>query len=329
MILTAKIRTFYQSVKVRAAEAIRKNADVLDAVNHNLPAFLTVAAVLTAKMSFPVLFGICWEKDLRDDVASLARERILKELTSLDIFSEIIGEVEPALRDSIGRAMAEISRLESSYRFNRTEFGKQQEAIIEMIVKDVWQALEPKIQDEQKKARIKAWIDDLQGRLKSVDEVQQRAAEVLRESVREILLDFNGKCEDQLGQSIPGEIEGEGADRAMHELAETIVEKIMDRELDFEVAMGQVTAEIKKSEILDVEGREKLITDLLKQSRTNDGGTGLEQLFADFRKTYLDPGPGTLGLPKKTDMKALDRTQKAGHADSRTKKGGKTDAESN
>lgn len=288
--------------------------------------------VVTTALLLPILpaFGICWERSLREDVAAAARQKILKDLTKLPEFEELISEIEPAIRDAIGQAMAEITRLERDFGLNRAEFQKQQDAVIEMIEKKVWESIEPKIKDVQKKKRIREWIDNLKGRLKEVDEIQRQAAEILRENVREILHDFNGKCEDELGQNIPGEIEGTDADKAMHELAETIVEKIMDRNLDFDVALSQVVAEIKQLGVLDAEGREKLVAGLLADSKTNDGGTDLRSLFEGFRNKYLDPGSGELGLPKRTDLKTLDRAGSDLIRDrsGQTNKGGLTDGSS-
>ncbi|MEE8638546.1 MAG: hypothetical protein V3T21_05845 [Candidatus Margulisiibacteriota bacterium] len=312
---------------VRAKSFVAKHQDLMAFAAVNLAALPLLLSLKSAKL--PLLVGICWERNLRDDVANAARQKILKELTRLDEFNELIEEVEPALRDALSQAMAEISQLERSSSFDRTAFRKQQETIIQMIEKQVWETLEPKIQDAQKKARLRAWIDNLKGKLSEVDEIQQRAADVLRENVREILYDLNEKTEDELGQSIPGEIEGGEGDNAMHVLAETIVEKIMDRDLDPDIAMGQIVSEIGKSGVLDTKGNEKLISGLLKDSKTNDGETNLENLFTDFRKTYLDPGAGTLHLPKEVKMDTLDQTKRSKATETLKDKGEKKDGESN
>jgi len=316
-----RIGQIYRAIQVKTAEVMSKHADVLRAATHNMPAFITVAPELVKSGIFAMI-GICWEKDLRTDVANMARQKILKELTRMPEFEELIKDVEPALRDAISHTMAEISKMENDYAMSRSSFEKQQNKVIEMIEKEVWAALEPKIQDIEKKQRIREWIDNLKTQLSGVPEIQQKAAEVLREEVRQILYDFNDKAMDQLGQGIPGEIEGEGSDKAMHELAETIVEKIMNRDLDFDIAIRQVVAELSKEGIMDAAGREKLVADLLKASRSNDG-TNLDQLFADFRKTYLDPGEGTLHLPKNVDMKPLEHS--TGTTDKDSLKGVKTD----
>ncbi|MFA6170296.1 MAG: hypothetical protein WCW67_07705 [Candidatus Margulisiibacteriota bacterium] len=303
----------------RAAETLALNVSLLPVV-----AAVALSAITSAKL--PFVAGICWEKNLRIDVAGAARQRILKELTKLDEFSELIGEIEPALVHALNKAFMEISQLEATARFDRSAFNQQQEAVLQLIEKDVWQTLEPKIQDTQKKARLRAWMDQLESKLSGVDNIQQRAADLLRETTREILYDFNGKAEETLGQSIPGEIEGTGEDHAMHILAETIVEKIMDRELDFEVAMRQVVAEVMKEGVIDAAGQENLVRELLTASRSNNGTT-LAQLFDSFRRDYLDPGPGKLQLPKKAS--AAPAQQVLGKIQLVKKTAGRTDGSSN
>ncbi len=323
-----KAKQIYSSAQTRTREFLVQNTSLIKGANDYMPAAIAVLPLIAEFIvKFPIVFGICWEISLKDDVANLARQRILKDLTKLDEFKELIEDVEPALRDALGKAMGELNRLERNYNLSPAQFQEKQEEVIQLIEKEVWETLEPKIQDAQKKARLRNWIDAMKAELSEVDEIQQRAADILRENVREILYDFNEKAEDHLGQGIPGEIEGNGGDKAMHILAENIVDKIMDKDLDFDIAMGQIVAEIGKSGVLDIGGQEKVVSDLLKDSKTDDGSTDLKKLFTDFRSTYLDPGAGTLHLPREVTMQTLDRTRSA--AERLTIEEEKEDGESN
>ena len=198
---------FYRSAQIRTANFVNQHSSLISLALFNLPLAIAGWQVLST-VKIMAVKGICWEQELKIDVAQAARQKILKDLTRLDEFGDIIAEVEPAIQDAISRAMAEINRLESRARFNRDAMTKQQDKLIEIIEKDVWQTLEPKIKDARKKERIKAWIDNMKAQLEGVDRVQETAAHVLREEVRTILYNFNEKAEDQLGQQIPGEIEG-------------------------------------------------------------------------------------------------------------------------
>ncbi|MFA4843594.1 MAG: hypothetical protein WC632_01425 [Candidatus Margulisiibacteriota bacterium] len=325
---TNYINYVYFRAKTEAKLFALKHERVLETLASNVSMLPVVAAATLALLKLskiPFVIGICWEKNLRIDVANAVRQKILKDLTGEEGFSELLELAEPSIKKAVEEIFSELVALERQGNYiYRAEFQSRINEFVDKVLVKAWNDIEPKIQDANKKARLMAWMDRLKSELSGVDAIQQRAADLLRETTREILYDFNGKAEETLGQSIPGEIEGTGEDHAMHILAETIVEKIMDRDLDFEVAIRQVVAEVMKEGVIDASGQENLVRELLIASRSNNGTT-LTQLFEDFRRDFLDPGPGKLRLPKKAGAQAEPNRSAIERRTVSTQTGKKTD----
>jgi hypothetical protein len=292
-------------------------------------AFLPFLLALPISLTPVYLMMGCWEHRVELDVANMARQKIFKKLTGKEEFREIINEAEDALQEEVKDLLSRLRQGEGKTLAPRMlkEYVKSQESLVDAIVNRLCGKIESKIEAVQraeiarkqlelkkvraaqeaerikqeieeikktaahKKARFKAWLDELKNELAGVSSFQELAKETLNTTMREIFDDFNDRLAQELGVTLQGEIDKDGT--ALHTLAEVVVEKMLHRQIDFETALNQIVNHLFKAGLILKENNKEQIIELLKQA-VSDRGLKLKDLFKEFRRDFLDPGPGTL-----------------------------------